>query len=176
MQDNCDLIRVGQSFEALVCSTNLTNFNTFWGKRSERKLVEGIQIMATVMTRIIGPSRGTIVKYIGDTSILLFPPDAVDEGVRSLMLLQDEMARKMDEVGCRSRLAVGAHFTSVFGVQLPPMPQPEVLGVAIKMVYRLEQLHGDKLVITPEVFDRLAPETQKMFHSSEPPEVYIAVR
>ena len=96
------------------------------------------------------------------------------EGVRLLLELQDEMAKEMNEIGCKSTLAVGAHFTSVFGVLLPPMPQPDIGGKAIKMVWKLEQLHGDKLVITPEIFRRIKPETQEKFHSSQPPEVYIA--
>ena len=58
---------------------------------------------------------------------------------------------------------------------MKPVPGVDIFGEAINTAFTVDRRsHRGRLVISPQAFRRLAPETRKRFHRHTPQIVYVA--
>jgi class 3 adenylate cyclase len=164
--------------EALVSFTDIQGF-----MRISEKLGDALAIFkfldrwAAIMAREIESGGGTVIKFIGDSCLALFPEEKADLGVRSLILAKAASERFFAESGIPTRLKATCHFGEVAVGPFGPAGSRgiDVIGEAVNIAAMLER--GDKggrLVISPQAFRKLGPDTRKLFHKFTPPIVYVA--
>lgn len=115
---------------------------------------------------------GTVVKFIGDATLAVFPPKEVDRGVLALLHLKDSSDQFMTERGWDCRLVVKAHFGPVAAGQFGTGPDRryDVLGKTVNIAVRLE---ATGIALSAEAFRQLGPELRKRFKKHTPPITYI---
>jgi len=162
----------------LICFCDLYRFLDVAKKLEDvLELFDVLNGMAVTIIRHISSTSGRIIKFIGDSVLIVFPEDSVDEGMLSLLELRDKVAEYFKSRNIDVKMHVGIHFGEVaigpFGEG--PLRSIDVFGdsVARASVLAGREYRG-KFVITPQAFRKLKPEIRKRFHKFTPPVVYIA--
>jgi class 3 adenylate cyclase len=119
-------IEVGQEFEALVVFTDYARFTAISKKRGLGATANFLEQSAEITFDVVSAAGGTVVKYIGDASLIVFGAEQVDAGVAALIDL-------VATIGIDSRLNASAHFGLVRGVSLRGIEMPDVLGQAVNI-------------------------------------------
>ena len=161
----------------LICFYDLSRFLDI-GKKVDS--LEGFNIlngMAVTTIRFIKKTTGRIIKFIGDAGLIVFPEESVDDGVRLLLQLRDEIVGYFRSRGIKIKVHFGVHFGEVvigpFGEE--PNQSIDIGGASVNVASKLAgRDYREKFVISPQAFRKLKPETRKMFHKFTPPIVYIA--
>ena len=161
----------------LICFCDLARFLDVSRKLDAIELFDLLNGMAVTIIRFIGKTRGRIIKFIGDSVLIVFPEDAVDEGVLQLLAMKKEVIAYFKKQGIDIKLHVGIHFGEAvigpYGEE--PCRSIDVLGDNVNKASSLAgREYRGKFVITPQVFRKLKPGTRKTFHKYTPPVVYIA--
>ena len=165
----------GQEIQALICFTDITNFAQVAKSKTNSEVADMLRDLATTIDNHLEPTKGWIVKYIGDASLIVFPDECVDEGICSLLDLKQVADSFFMERDLPNRFTFAAHFGAVTVVKLPPVQGLDILGDTINIAARLEGgLSKGRFVISPQVFRKLSPQTRKKFHRYTPPIVYYA--
>ncbi len=73
--------------EVLVAFTDLTQFARYVRGRTNREIFETMSHYYELVGDIVSEGGGTVVKFMGDAILLVFPKDGVDAGVRALVRL-----------------------------------------------------------------------------------------
>lgn len=133
--------------------------------------------MAVTIIRHISSTSGRVIKFIGDSMLIVFPEDSVDEGMLALLEMRDKVAEYFSSRGFDMKMHIGVHFGEVaigpFGED--PARSIDVLGDPVNRAAVLAgREYRGKFVITPQAFRKLKPETRQRFHKYTPPIVYIA--
>jgi class 3 adenylate cyclase len=169
------LLSDGQKTELLICFTDVTAFTSLVKSEGSENTVQILRDLATLMDERLGKTPGKIIKYIGDASLIVFPDECVDEGVRALLELKNGCDEYFVGRELPNRLTVALHYGEVFIVRLPPIQGIDVVGDAVNTTAMLE--HGrskGRFVISPQVFRKLESGTRKRFHKFTPPIVYYS--
>jgi adenylate cyclase len=147
------------------------------------KKFEGLELydlmngMAITAIRLIKKSPGRIVKFIGDSMLIIFPEESVDEGVLTILELKEAIIAYFKSYGLDIKLHVGVHvgeaIVGPYGEK--PHKSIDVFGDSVNRAAILAgSAYKGKFVITPQAFRKLRPETRKKFHKFTQPIVYIA--
>jgi class 3 adenylate cyclase len=170
-----DDFQSGDVTEALVCFADIAGFARFSRGRDAREVAMFLVAVAEESAKVVAGTSGRIVKYIGDASLIAFPAEDADVGVRTLLRLKQGVDAVLESRGHHGRLACSAHVGPVSLVRLPPVDQPDVLGETVNIAAMAGAGHGSgRFAVTPQVFRKLAPATRKAFHKFTPPIVYLA--
>ena len=123
---------------------------------------------------IIEQGNGTLVKFIGDATLVVFDEDNVDNGVLTIKSLKEQGDAWLANRGLGARHIVKMHFGPVtcgpIGTKFEK--QFDVFGETVNTAATLSANH---LAITPQVFRKLSAETRKHFKKHTPPITYIPV-
>jgi class 3 adenylate cyclase len=118
---------------------------------------------------------GFPVKFIGDACMAVYPGDGADDGIRSLLSVKTETERYFVERGFPTRLRVTCHFGEVAIGRFGPERAIDIHGDAVNVAATLERNdRRARMIISPQAFRKLGPETRKLFHKFTPPIVYVA--
>ena len=116
---------------------------------------------------------GRVVKFVGDATLAVFPPDQADRAILGLLELKDAADGFMAERGWDCRLVVKVHFGPVaageFGARADR--RYDVLGKTVNVAARLEASAG--VALSAEAFRRLGREARARFKKHTPPITYI---
>lgn len=134
------------------------------------KILNGL---ADITARAVEGAGGTVVKYIGDSTLMIFPEDMVDRGVRTLYQLKRDLEKYFTDLGYKNRVSFALHFgqaaVGYLGNNL------DVIGDMINTVFMMKgQSYRTRFIISPQVFRKLKPDTRRIFHKYTPPIAYIA--
>lgn len=131
--------------------------------------------MATTTVRAIAPTPGHVVKFMGDSAIIIFPKGSADVGVRTLIDLKRELTSYFRGEGYEVGMRFTVHYgTATLGRLLPDGPI-DVYGHSVNTAALLGRGdHASRFIISPQAFRTLEPATRKRFHKYTPPVVYLA--
>ena len=167
-----------QKANLLICFYDIANFSSI-----SRSKVDSIEIfellngMAKITYNAVNNSTGYVVKFIGDSALLIFPESSIDEGASLLLSLKEKLEEFFQAKGFSIKVAFNLHFGEV---ALGPFGNDshttlEVFGDHVNATAALAKgQHRGRFVISPQVFRKLSPETRKKFHKYTPPIVYLA--
>lgn len=96
MADSRSVIPVGETFDALVLFTDIARFDAFARSREPQRIAVLIRTYAQIHHRILGCSAGCLIKRIVDASLIVFPSEQVDTGVRILLQLYETLKRELN--------------------------------------------------------------------------------
>ena len=122
----------------------------------------------------LAPAGGTVVKFMGDAGLVVYPPEAADAAVRSMMSLRAEGDAWLSDRGCASRHVIKAHVGPVVCGRVGTRENKrfDVFGLTVNTAAMLPS-HG--LAISPGLFRKLSPATRKLLKKHTPPVTYIPV-
>lgn len=117
---------------------------------------------------------GTVVKFIGDGALLVFPVDHADAAVLVLLELKADVDAWLGRIGWQSRLVVKAHSGSVIAGSYGGRDDKrfDVIGDEVNVAARLATR---SFALSAEAFRRLSPATRRRFKKHTPPITYIPV-
>jgi class 3 adenylate cyclase len=162
----------------LICFGDLYRFIDVANKMNDAlELFELLNGMAATIIRHISSTTGRVIKFIGDSVLIVFPEDSVDEGMLLLLEMRDKVAAYFSSRDIDMKMHIGVHFGEAaigpFGED--PVRSIDVIGEPVSRAAVLAgREYRGKFVITPQVFRKLMPETRKRFHKYTPPVVYVA--
>ncbi len=159
--------------EALIAFADLTNFAKLAKGKEPSEIFEILMNMARITTEIIGQSGGQVIKYIGDSVLITFPCDRVDDGITSLISLKEGIDSFFKGEDLPNRIAISVHWGPVIFGKLPPFETPDVFGDVVNIAATLNRgvYHGG-FIISTQAFRKLSPGIRKMFSKFTPPVVY----
>lgn len=156
----------------LVAFFDLTVFARYARAHSDREIFNFLDDYYGFAGEIIERGGGTVVKFMGDAGLVVFPEDRVDSGVLSLKELKTTGDKWMQhrEIPCRH--VIKAHFGPVICGPIGTRSDRrfDVFGTTVNTAALLKT---SSFAITPQVFRRLEPETRKLFKKHTPPVTYI---
>lgn len=162
----------------LVCFCDLYRFLDVVKKTKDTlEVFDILNGMAITIIRSIKKTKGRVIKFIGDSALIVFPEDSVDEGMLRLLELRDKVVGYFKSRNIDIKMHVGVHFGEVaigpFGEE--PFRSIDLFGDSVNRAAVLAgREYRGKFIITPQAFRKLKPETRKIFHKFTPPIVYIA--
>lgn len=158
----------------LIAFVDLTRFAAQTERVNDLELAEAIDAYYERVAALTARAGGTLVKFIGDGGLLVFPEAAVDSGVKALLDLKDEIDSLMAARGWECRLTARAHFGTVvagpFGAA--GSKRFDVLG---KAVNQAAMLPSTGVTLSAAAFAKLGPELRQRFKEHAPPATYLRV-
>ncbi len=133
--------------------------------------------VAAVASECVAQTTGTIVKFIGDACLSVFPEDAVDAGILCLLDLKKRTEALLSRRGFKNRLRISAHFGEAAIGQFGRAPDRrlDIFGQSVNVASGLGRGdHRGRLIISPQAFRKLSTESRRIFHKYTPPIVYVA--
>ncbi len=159
----------------LICFLDLSTYTLDARRTADDSrlagIVDGYYERVAERTRSAG---GTVVKFIGDGALLVFPIARADDAVVALLELKADTDAWLESVRWESRLVVKAHAGTVVSGPFGASDDKrfDVLGDEVNVTARLQTR---ALAISAEAFRLLSPAVRKRFKKHTPPITYIPV-
>jgi adenylate cyclase len=146
----------------LIVFTDLTRYKFASQRVDDSELARVIDEHYREMTSAIEGAGGRVVKFIGDATLAVFPENAVDAGVRTVIELKALVDRAMAKRGWECRLEARAHFATVIAGDFGPegAQRFDVIG---KGVNAAAMLKTGGITLSGDAFHALSPDMQKQF-------------
>ncbi len=157
----------------LVVFTNITRATYYVQKTTDLAAAELCDAYYKRLGEAVDAAGGTLVKFIGDGCLFVFPETGVDRGIRMLLDLKPNVDALLLQHGwTESRMQAKVHFGTVvagpFGAA--GAKRFDVIGKAVNTAARLE---SSGVTLSAAAFRKLNPEMRKQFRKSSPPITYI---
>jgi class 3 adenylate cyclase len=158
----------------LIVFLDFTRFAFQSQRVDDSELADTIDAYYERATKAIESAGGTVVKFIGDATLAVFPEEAVDAAVRAILELRKTLDESMMERDWECRLTAKVHFGNViageFGAEAAK--RFDVIGRAVNTT---AMLHSAGITLSAEAFERLSPELRTRFKAHVPPVTYIGL-
>ncbi len=157
----------------LVSFMDIKNFARNFQNKDTQHAMDVIDKFYETVGDSIEPNGGEIIKFIGDSALIVFSEDKVDIGIRSLLKCKKQVDKLLKENGRNSQLLVQAHFGEVVygNIRTKMKTFTDVLGETVNAAALLK---SNGFAMTPQAFRKLKPDTRKLFKKHTPPITYIA--
>lgn len=157
--------------EVLVVVYDLANFAPFSRQAPSAEVFTALNEFYRISEGYIKNDGGSVIKFIGDSGLAIFPEERADAGVRSMLELKKKLDVWLKKAIPGSFLSVNCHFGEV---TLGPMHGPhgkslDAIGETVNICFTLGKR---KFTISPQAFRKLAPDSRKHFKKFTPPIVY----
>ena len=158
----------------LIAFIDFTRFAVEAQRRADAEIAPVMDAYYELAGAIVTAGGGRVVKFIGDATLTVFPPEAVDRGVAALLELKEAADQLMLDRGWDSRLLLKVHFGPVVAGQFGVASDKryDVLGKTVNVTARL---HANEVALSVEAFRQLGAEMRRRFKKHTPPVTYIRV-
>ena len=158
----------------LVAFADLSKFVSLKSKMNDLETCKLLSDFYEMTGDVVSSSGGTVIKFIGDAGLIVFPEEKVSEGILALNKLKNSIDDWMVKQGLPCRLIVKSHFGPVVCAPLGTKDDKrlDVIGNTVNAAAMLA-FHG--FAMTPETFRKLSPEARKPFKKHTPPVRYIPI-
>lgn len=158
----------------LIAFFDLTHFSRWSASRTSRELFDILDEYFEFVGDVVAEGGGTVVKFIGDAGLLAYPEECVDAGVRSLIRLRNDgdVWLRNHEIPCRNVIKANFGTVTCGAVGTRDGKVFDVYGNAVNTAALLK---SDGMAITPQVFQKLRPETRQLFEEHAPTSAYVLI-
>jgi class 3 adenylate cyclase len=160
----------------LVAFFDINNFIGLTKRIKGKDLFLLIDELYKIASGAIRKAEGHIVKYIGDSALIVFAEEHVNQGVETLVQLKAELESHLESRGFDNTISFSASFGQVtLGfVGEPPFRYFDIYGDTVQFTVRLNgrPVRG-AFSLSDSLVDRLGPETRALFKEVESPRIYI---
>ncbi|MEX2154643.1 MAG: adenylate/guanylate cyclase domain-containing protein [Gemmatimonadaceae bacterium] len=156
----------------LIVFTDLTRFKDQSLRVEHTELADTLDALYERTAVAVQAAGGTLVKFIGDATLAVFPESAVDSAVRMLLELKPDIDDFMSARGWMCRLTIKAHYGEVIAGEFGPQGSKrfDVIGRAVNTTAMLQ---SQGITLSAEAFRKLTPELRQQFKKYTPPITYI---
>ncbi|PLX17252.1 MAG: hypothetical protein C0601_08075 [Candidatus Muiribacterium halophilum] len=158
----------------LICFSDLTNFVKIAKKMTDLELYDFLQEFYSFYHKAVEEKGGFVVKFMGDSALVVFPEDKVDEGVLLLKVLKTKVDDWIRSKGENGRLIVKVHFGKVV-CGFSGTKNNKKFDVFGDEVNKAAMLQSKGFATSVELFRKLKKETRTHFKKHTPPITYIPV-
>lgn len=160
--------------EALVACSDLSGYAKFARAKSPEFLFNLLSGYYEFLGDVVAAGNGEVIKFMGDSSLILFAEGQVDAGMEALLTLQSKGDAYLAGQGMAAQHQIRTHYGPVcigeLGVREKRM---DILGSTVNTLFLLKANAG--FVLTPEVFRKLGPGMRQHFKKHTPPITYIPI-
>ncbi len=163
-----------KSLRCLVACSDLTGYAKLTNSKSEEAIFRLLSDYYEFVGDMVAPANGTVIKFMGDAALMVFPESSVDSGVMALLSLQTEGDLYLSTRGIPCRHHIRAHFGTVLmgGLGTKTEKRLDILGSDVNAMFLLK---ATGFAITTEAFRKLGKETRSHFKKHTPPITYIPI-
>lgn len=164
--------------DLLLCFCDVQNFRRIAeGKPGPIDLFRLLDGWAAITIEDVEKAGGIVVKFIGDESLIAFPPERADAGVNALLALKTKMEKYFEKEQCATKVRCCAHYgeaaIGAFGTGRNRCI--DVFGDSVNVAATMERgEHRGRFLISAQAFRKLLPATRRKFHKYTPPIAYLA--
>ncbi len=158
----------------LIAFSDLSNFEDISSSHSSKDTFDFISCIYEITGEVVEQAGGTVIKFIGDASLCVFPEELVERGIITMLDLKhkiDDYNRKQE---VESQLRVKCHYGEVtiglIGTQNEK--RFDIIGNAVNFCARL-QFNGNDFAISEDAYQQLGMEARKLFVKDEPIITYV---
>lgn len=156
----------------LIAFADLTRYAAQSLTVSDETLADTIDAFYRRVAARIEGAGGTVVKFVGDATLVVFAAGDVDAGVTALLDLKREIDDWFASIGWECRMMVKVHFGTAmagpFGAAATR--RFDVIGKAVNTAAMLD---STGVALSAEAFRQLSPELRKRFKKHTPAITYI---
>jgi class 3 adenylate cyclase len=168
-------LKDGDITNALVCFTDIARFTLAAKSLSVQQIARLLKQVSSIIAGHVAKTRGRVVKYIGDASLMVFPEEDVDTAIGELLAMKREVEEALTAVHPDLAITFSAHLGEIIIVQLEPFSSLDIMGDSVNLASRLNnQARGGGFAISQQVYERLSDKTRLVFKKNVPPAVYLA--
>lgn len=174
VMSDLDNIDRAEGVDLLASFFDLTTFSIHVRNRSAQDVFELLSDYYQLVGDIIEEGNGKVVKFIGDAGLVVFPEDAVSEGVLALRKLKNEGDAWLADWDTPCKHRIKAHFGHVHcgRIGTRTSKQFDLFGETVNIAAVLQ---SNGLALTAQVFRKLDSSTRQLFKKHTPPITYIPV-
>lgn len=154
----------------LIVFADLTKFAVYSQHLDDREIADTLDMYYRSVSATIERAGGRVVKFIGDGVLIVFPEDAIDGGVKSLLELKKTIGDLMESRGWPGRLVIKAHFGEVVAGSFGPSQTFDVIG---KNVNATAMLHSTGITLSAAAFGKLSGGLQQAFRETSSAPIYV---
>lgn len=157
----------------LIVFLDFTRFSAQSLRVDDSEIAETLDAYYEQVAEAIASADGTIVKFIGDATMIVFSEDKVDAAIRKLMEVRVAADRFMADRGWECRLHAKAHFGNAIAGEFGAKGNKrfDVFGRAVNAAAMLKT---NGFTLSAEAFQKLSPELRRHF-KEHAPSTYIHV-
>jgi class 3 adenylate cyclase len=163
----------GSSQNLLIAFCDLTKFTAVVSRLSDQKTYAFLQSLTEEIEPRIEEAGGRVIKYIGDSALMVFPEERAEEGILALLDLKKHIDQHYANQGLPCRLICQIHFGEAY---LGPLglkePRMDVVGKNVNLTARIQT---SSFALSPQAFRQLSPKGRKAFKKHTPPVTYIRI-
>lgn len=177
-----DLLSISKSEtrQLMVCFADLTLFTRISRQLSPVEVFKMLDNMFKTIEDHVTRAGGYIVKYMGDSALILFEQDDMESGIRALLDSKNEIDEWFQKTNRPNRLSVNCHFgdVTVGRFETNSGSWIDVIGDTVQYAsmlgrYKKYGLTSD-FIVSKDVFNNLGKKGKELFHRFTPPLVYRA--
>lgn len=124
--------------------------------------------------KIVDDHGGETIKCLGDSALIVFPEEKVDNGVEAAFQIKSEGDKWLANKGFRCKTVVKGNFGAVAYGSMGPVGKKitDVFGTTVNETFLLK---SNGIAFTASAFRKMAPETRKLLKKHTPAIRYIAI-
>lgn len=159
--------------QLLVAIASFNRYNRQVADLADLQVARVMTEYYELASSLIRSAGGWVVKFIGDATLAVFPPEYVDRGVLGLLELKVAADRFMADKGWDCHLVAKVHYGTVVEgrVGTGADRRYDVFGKAVNIAFRLESSGG--VTLSVEAFRQLGSDVRARFKKHTPPITYI---
>ena len=153
---------VRASTPLLIAFLDLTHYSVEAERRHDLEIADTIDAFYAEVTRAIEAANGRVVKFIGDASLVVFPEESIDDGVRAILDLEPVVAQFFEARGWTCRLTAKIHFGTAVAGEFGPEGSErfDVMGRAVNETVKLDRRAGG-IVLSDAAAGRISAELRQ---------------
>lgn len=168
-------IQTPTQLHVLLALFDVRNYTRLSKKLSSQECFNILNQLSEFAGETLESEGGRLIKFMGDSGLLIFSEENVDRGVNTLFSFQKLVRTTFKSTGF-NQIDINCHFGEVcvglFGPE--SNKQLDIMGTNVNTLFTMQRHQGKgSFFITPQVFRKLNNDTRKIFHKFTPPIVYI---
>jgi class 3 adenylate cyclase len=156
----------------LIAFVDLARFAAQSQRIDDLELANGVDSYYEHLGAAVLRAGGTVVKFVGDAALVVFPEAAVDQGVATLLALKQSVDDLMTKLGWECRLTAKVHFGKVVAGPFG-MANDKRFDIIGKAVNTAAMLDAPGVTLSVEAFRKLGRDLRTRFKKHTPPITYI---
>ena len=158
--------------DMVVVFSDLTGFAHFSNNIETEDLFNFMFEYCELVGHIIEQTGGTVIKFIGDATLIAYNGESADKAVSGLLDLKESGDKWLQNRGINCRHIIKAHIGSVLCGRIGNKYNKrfDIFGPTVNTTFRL---NSNGFAMTPQLFRTLSSKTRKLFKKHTPPITYI---
>ncbi len=169
--------REPELIDLFICFYDINNFMELAKKLQGKELFSLLNEFSEIASESVKEAGGHIVKYIGDSALIVFSRSDVSGGLRTLMHLKGQLESHLKKRGFGNTISFSASFGPVVVgfMGKSPFRYFDVIGDAVQLSSYINGKPAKGLfTITEAVIYELDQETKKLFDPVKSPKLYVS--